>query len=254
MTGVYTFVTIYTTDLEDSLKSAYNQSLQIKLKGNTELYILIQCIVMSLKGACCCSTCIGNQSWSLHFHEISSCQEVTDLFNDLGTFDEGILYILVHNQIYISLTITHIRIGNSMIFLRKNLKTLAQKRHLLCMNGNLTGLGTECIALHTIDITNIRFLKICVALFSDGVSCHIDLNGSFQVTDVTERRFSHHTLEHHTSGNGYMDRLCVHDRSSLIIIRILCVFCLCLIHSISVQRCSSCENLCLMLFVKSFYI
>ena len=43
----------------------------------------------------------------------------------LRTFNKGILYLTVHNQICISLAITDIGIGQSMIFLRKNLKTLA---------------------------------------------------------------------------------------------------------------------------------
>ena len=125
MTGINTFVTIYTTDLEDSLKSANDQSLQIQLQRNTKLDILIQCIVMSLKWTGSGTACIRNQSRGLHFHEISACQEGTNLFDNLRTFDKSVLYIFVHDQIHISLTITHICIRNSVIFLRKDLQALA---------------------------------------------------------------------------------------------------------------------------------
>ena len=121
MTGINALVTIYTTDLKHSLKSAYDQSLQVKLQGNTKFYILIQCVIMSLKWTGSSTTGVGYHCWCLYLHEISSSKEGTDLFDDLGTFDESLLNILVHDQIHISLTITHIGIGNSMIFFWKNL-------------------------------------------------------------------------------------------------------------------------------------
>ena len=42
MLGVYTFVSEYTADLVDSLESADDESLQIELQRNTELYVLIE--------------------------------------------------------------------------------------------------------------------------------------------------------------------------------------------------------------------
>ena len=45
-----------------------------------------------------------------------SAKEITDFLKDLGTFDEYVLAVLVHDKIHISLTITGIRIGQSMEF------------------------------------------------------------------------------------------------------------------------------------------
>jgi hypothetical protein len=38
--------------------------------------------------------------------------------------------------------------------------------------------------------------------------------------DAAKRSLTHHTFEHHTSSDGNMDRLRVHDRSSFIIISV----------------------------------
>ena len=54
-------------------------------------------------------------------HEVTVCKEVTDFFQNLGTFDKYVLAVLIHDKVYISLTITHICICQSMEFLRKNL-------------------------------------------------------------------------------------------------------------------------------------
>ena len=121
MSCIHTFITEYTTDLINPLESAYDQSLQIKLQRNTKLYIFIQRIVMCLKRSCCCTTCVGNQHRCFHFHEISACEEITDLLDDLGALDENFLAVLIHDQIHISLTIAGIRICQSVELLRQNL-------------------------------------------------------------------------------------------------------------------------------------
>ncbi|CDB19847.1 putative uncharacterized protein [Blautia sp. CAG:52] len=121
MTGVHTFITEYSSNLEDSLQTTNDQSLQVQFQRNTQFYIFVQCIVMCLERSCRSTTCICNQHRSLYFHEVTSGKEVTDLFEDLRTFDKDFLAFLVHDQIYISLTITGIRIGQTMEFFRKNL-------------------------------------------------------------------------------------------------------------------------------------
>ena len=79
---------------------------------------------MCLKWSGSCTTSIGNQHWSLYFHEVTASKEVSDLFNDLRTLDKYVLALLVHDQVYISLTITHICVCQSVEFLRKDLQAL----------------------------------------------------------------------------------------------------------------------------------
>ena len=58
---------------------------------------------------------------SAGIYDVTVCKEVTDFFQNLGTFDKYVLAVLIHDKVYISLTITHICICQSMEFLRKNL-------------------------------------------------------------------------------------------------------------------------------------
>ena len=46
---------------------------------------------------------------------------MTDTADDFRTFYESLFYILVHDKIHITLTITHIGIGQSMELLRKDI-------------------------------------------------------------------------------------------------------------------------------------
>ena len=122
------------------------------------------------------------------------------------------------------------------------------------MNGNLTRLCTECISLHTIDISNVRLLEVCIAFFTDYISCNIDLNISLQILNVTERRFTHDTLEHHTSGNAHINRRAIHDCSSLIVIIRQSFLLLLVIQSLYIRCWSACQKLRFMRNVSFLYI
>ena len=124
MTGIYTFITEYTANFKYTLQTANDQSFQIQFQRNTKFYVFVESIVMCLKWAGCCSTGIGYKHRSLHFHEISVCKEVTDLAKNLGTFDKCLFYVLIHDQIHITLTITDVRVRQTVKFFRKDLKTL----------------------------------------------------------------------------------------------------------------------------------
>ena len=69
MSCVKTFITEYTSDLVYFLKSSNDQSLQVKLKRDTKLQILVQGVEMCLERSCSCSTCICYKHWCLNFHE-----------------------------------------------------------------------------------------------------------------------------------------------------------------------------------------
>ena len=121
VSGVQTFVTEYTADLEDTLHAADDQSLQVQLQGDTQLHVLIQRIVMGLERSCCRTAGIGYQHGGLYFQEALSVQITTDGADDLRTLYESILNILIHDQVGITLTITDIGIGQAMELLRQDL-------------------------------------------------------------------------------------------------------------------------------------
>ena len=89
-----------------------------------------------------------------------------------------------------------------MELLRKNLKALGKQLNLLGMNRNLSGLCLKNRTLDSYNISNIKFLKIFIVVFSNIVPCNVGLDIPFQILNVTERRFPHHTLLHDTTRYG----------------------------------------------------
>src|SRR5699024_8352610 len=121
MSRVKSLVSEHTADLVNSLQSSYDQSLEIKLKGDTELEILVQCVEVRLKRSCRSSSGVAHEDRRLHFHKALSVQISPDRAENLRTLDKGIFYLRVHDQVHISLAIADIRVRQAVELLRKDL-------------------------------------------------------------------------------------------------------------------------------------
>ena len=173
MSGIKTFVAEHTADLVNPFHTAHDQSLQIQFQGNPQLQILIQRIEMRLEGACCRTAGIGHQHGSFHFHKALAVQVFPDGADDFGPFDKGILYLRIHDQIHISLTVAQIRIGQTVILFRKDLQAFGQQRHFGGVDGDFSCLGLKHFAPDADDIADIHLFEILIGLFADAVSGHI---------------------------------------------------------------------------------
>ena len=122
------------------------------------------------------------------------------------------------------------------------------------MDGDFSCLCAECVSLDTPDISDIGFLEGCIQIFSDCVTRNIDLDASLEILNVCERCFSHDALEHHTSCDGYVDRIGIHDASSLLIICFDCLSCSCLVHTIGINCRSACQEFLFVCIVKILHI
>ncbi|CDC93316.1 putative uncharacterized protein [Roseburia sp. CAG:380] len=158
---------------------------------------------MGLKRSCRSTACVGHKHRRLNLHEALLIKETSDAADHLGSLNEGVFHVLIHDQIHISLTISGIGIGQSMMLLRKDLQTLGKKNDLLCMNRDFTCLCLKYLTLYAKDITNIVFLKVRIGLLTDLISCNIKLHFPFQILYITEGCFTHHTLKHHTACQRY---------------------------------------------------
>ena len=66
---VKTLVAEYSADFINSLKTAYDETLQVKLKRNTELKILVERVEVSFKRSCRRSSRVRYKHRSFNFHE-----------------------------------------------------------------------------------------------------------------------------------------------------------------------------------------
>ncbi len=162
---------------------------------------------MSLERTSRCTAGIADEHRCLHFHEVSAVEEVTDLLNDLGSLNECILDLRIYDEVEVTLTVTHICVRQTVVLFRKDLQGLGEELELFCVNGDLTGSGSENITLDADDIADVHLLEILIVIYAEGISCNVELDVALKITDGSEGSFTHDTLEHHTTGNGNLDLL-----------------------------------------------
>jgi hypothetical protein len=74
------------------------------------------------------------------------------------------------------LTVTHISIGQAVIFFGKDLQALCEQSDLGGVDGDLAGLGGENTTLYSDDIADIELLKALIFLNSHVVTGNVALN------------------------------------------------------------------------------
>ena len=166
---------------------------------------------MCFKGTCSRPARIGYKHRCLHLHESLCIQETTDGGNDLRPLYKGILYLRVHDEVYISLAITDVGIRQAVEFLRKHLEALGQQGNLLCMNGDLAGLCPEYISLNAHDIADVHPLKGLICILSQLIPGHVQLDIPLKILQISEGCLTHDTLGHETSCDGDVHPLCLRD-------------------------------------------
>ena len=188
-----------------SFEPADDQSLEVKLERDPQLEILVKSVEMSLERPCRGASCIGDEHGGLDLHEALGVEVTSDRADYLRSLDERVLYVGIHNEVDVSLTVSEIRIRETVKFFGQKLKALRKESDLFRMDRSLAGLRFEYCSLYTDDIAHVHFLESRIGLLAKRIPCNVSLNGSFQILDMTERRLAHDSLGHHTPRNG--DRL-----------------------------------------------
>ena len=67
--GVQALIAEHAADLVDSLHAAYDQPFQIQLQGDPELYVLVQGVVVGLKGPCRGAAGVAHQHGGLNLQK-----------------------------------------------------------------------------------------------------------------------------------------------------------------------------------------
>ena len=116
---VHTLISEISANLIHSVKTAYNQALQVQFQSNAQIHIYIQGVVMGNKwpGRCASRLCMQHRSLNLQkFSSVKISPYRADYFAALYKHLSG---FGIHNKVQISLTVAGIGICEAVVFLRQ---------------------------------------------------------------------------------------------------------------------------------------
>ncbi len=215
MVLVHTLVTEYLADLIYAVKSADDQSLEVELKRDPQSHVDVECVVMCPERPCSSAACDVAEYRCLDLHQVVILlEDFTHGADDLGSLAECISYILIHDEVYVSLTVSEVHILETVPLVRQYLQGLAEELYLHCPYADLACLGLEYDTGNTEDIAYIVCLEYVVLILSDVVSCYEDLDAALLVLHVDEGYLAHAAESHDTSCDS--DLLILHRIKSLL--------------------------------------
>ncbi len=151
-----TFIAEVAVDFEDPLQAADNQSLQVQFRGNAQIQLHVQGVVMGYKRPGRRSARNLVHHGCFDFKEIAVGHEAADQVDDAGTLDEYFTRFRIDDQVNIALTVAGFHIGQAMEFFRQRQERLDQQSYGADMQGQFTGLGAERIAFSADDIADVE--------------------------------------------------------------------------------------------------
>ena len=122
MAFINTFVAEVAADFKHTVKTADDQTLQIKLRSNAQIQIHVQRIVMGNERFGVGAAHNRMKHRCFYLQKTVLLEPTADSRGYLATFPIDFLAVLVHNKVNIALTITGIDIGQAVEFLRQRLQ------------------------------------------------------------------------------------------------------------------------------------
>ena len=164
---VHTLVAEVLTDLIDTLKSAYDQSLQIELGGDTHVHIDVEGVEMGDEGAGRGASGDGLEGRGLYLGIAVAVEEGAHGAEHGGTLEEGVLHAVVDDEIDIAATgaqlgVVKLVVGHAVLVLDdgQRLEALRQEDELLGVDADLAHLGLEDEATHADEVADVeQFLE-----------------------------------------------------------------------------------------------
>ena len=201
--AVHAFIAELLAHLVDPVEAADDAALQIQFRGDAQVHVDVERIVMCHEGTRRCAACDRLQGRGRHFEEsVIIFEDLADDLFDLRAFSEGVAHFFVDDQVDVALAVAQIRILQAVPFLRQDLDGLGEKHDLLRLDGDLPALRAEHGAHDAEDIADVVFLKPLVFFLTDIVAGDVHLDAAVAVQDITECSLAHDALAHQAACDG----------------------------------------------------
>ena len=163
MVAVHALVAEVLAYLVDTLETAYDETLQVELSGDTHVHVLIQGIEVGDERTGRGTAGNHLKGGGLYFGVTSIIQHFAERPDDGCTLQEGILHALVHHEVDIALTVAQLRVielvvGHAVLILHdgQGLQALAQQSQFLGVDTDFSRLGAEHLTLDTNKVADVE--------------------------------------------------------------------------------------------------
>ena len=200
MPGIRALVTEGAIEFEDLFQPAHNETLEIKFRGNAQIQVYIQRVVVRDERLCGRAPGKGMHHGSFHFHEAVLFHEAAKFPDNARTLAENIARAGIDYQIDVSLPIAQFHIGQTGIFVRQRPEGLRQELHCGAFQRKFARLCAEQLPRHAHDVPDIQLFEHLEGVIPKPFPFGVALNSARAILKMEENHLSKGAGRDHASG------------------------------------------------------
>ena len=203
MGGVHSLVAEVAVDFEDRFHPPDNEPLEIELRGDAQVAVDPQSVVVGDEGAGVGAAGDGVHHRGFHFEEAFFFKETAHQRDDAAAELEGLLDLRVHDHIQVALAVADLLVGQAVELFGQGMDRFGDDTQIGAVEGDLPGAGDERIPFGLDDITHFdELFDLVVVPFGKVVAVVVDLHQSFAVFELGEGRLAHDPDEFDPAGEA----------------------------------------------------
>ena len=205
--GVDPLVPEVPVDLEDALEPADEETLQVELRGDPQVQVHIEGVVVGHERARRRAPGHRLHHRRLDLEEVPRRQEGAEEGDDPRPPAEDLPDVLVDDQVHVPLPVPGLDVGEPVPLLRKGADRLRQQAEPRRLDGQLARAGEEQGPLDPDDVARVDgFQEEVVRLLPEVILFQVRLQPSRPVGQDEERRLPEAPETHHPPGDVHPDR------------------------------------------------
>ena len=195
-------------DLEHFLHPADHELLEIELRGDAQIELHVERVVMRDEWPRRCSARNRVHHRRLDFEIAAGDEELAHRLHDLRALDEDVERGWIGDQIDVALSIALFLVGEPVELFRQRPQRLREQPHLARLDRQLASLGLEQRAPCADEVAQVPVLEGIERLGAECVERDVELDAAAHVLQRREGGLAHHALQHHSSRDchGCMQR------------------------------------------------
>src|SRR5215469_7631183 len=180
--------------LVHALEPADDQALQIQLRGDAQVHVQIECVVVGTERPRRRPARYRLHHRRLDLEEVERIEEITQVAHDARARTEHVAAGFADDEVNVALAVTGLGISESVPLVGQRAQRLDEQPQPLHPHRQLAGLGTKQHAAGADDVTDIPALERFVA-GPDRFLLHVQLYLPGAIADLGEARLAHHAPE-----------------------------------------------------------
>lgn len=153
------------SDFVNSVKSSDDQHLQVQFWSDSHEHIQLEIVVVGDEWLSSGPSYNHIHHWSFYFNEISIIEELSDELDDLGSGQEDISGIWIHDKIKISLSVSLFLVMESLVELGEHMEAGRKEFQLDGENRDFSGVGERGGSFESSNISSLDKIKVSHEFF-----------------------------------------------------------------------------------------